>query len=360
MAVPKQRQDRQDGEDRDEQPHLGGQGLIDGRADTVAGPPSSVPQGVATGDREDHRRTRTSARARGAVQPVRLEPQLDEHDRDDPLQETEEHHGEHPAETSLVYAGAVRANPPITPPATHNPTDRQAGGTPFSNVRKSMSGFGDRHEDLTDPVPPNQSAKAIATAAPPTSPSRPAPCRSRTGPPSLTRNDPRCVTAYAATSAGATINTRPSVICSPPGQVGELRVQADQRHVDGPCSGEKTRAHDRTRRDRAHHTFSASPDPEEPSGPEDQDEDEDQEREGVLELGTTRMPAGEDQRGSQRLEESSRTPPSAAPEMLPMPPRTAAVTPRSPDGSPIVKLTELERPAQNSTAMPPGPRSRTS
>ena len=92
-------------------------------------------------------------------------------------------------------------------------------GTPLSNVRKSISGSVTATKTSRIRSTPNQSANQIATekTAPPTS----ADTAPTASPPrsSTDRRSPATtlgrVTANAATNAGATISTRPSVICSP-------------------------------------------------------------------------------------------------------------------------------------------------
>ncbi len=92
-------------------------------------------------------------------------------------------------------------------------------GTPLPNVRKSISSSVTATKTSRIRSTPNRSAKAtaIANVTPPTrAETAPAasPLRNGTG-----RRSPATirglVTAYAVTSAGATISSRPSVICSP-------------------------------------------------------------------------------------------------------------------------------------------------
>ena len=207
------------------------------------------------------------------VQPVGLEPELDEHDRDDPLEETEQDHGEDarrrgPADRHGCGAGEAAHD------AAHDAQadqDRQAGRHALVERQEVDQRFGDGDEDLADPVdaepvgePDRHGEDRPAHERGHRPHGEPAPQLDR---PALPGDDPRAGHGERGDERRGD-DQHPAERDLLPHQleVGELRVQADERDVDGTGAAEQTGADDRARRDLAHHTFSASLDPSRPPG----------------------------------------------------------------------------------------------
>src|SRR4029453_18579428 len=110
------------------------------------------------------------------------------------------------------------------------------------------------------------------------------------------------------------------------GQIGELRVQPDEGYEDRPDARDQSRPDDRPRGHGTHQTFSASLDPRSPPGRKIRTSTSTRKVKASFNWNEEGMPYPvRMSAGPTDCRSPSRTPPNAAPEMLPIPPRTAAV-----------------------------------
>ena len=171
-----------------------------------------------------------------------------------------------------IATGAVRAKPPTTPPTTHRPIRiGQAGRHALVERQEVDQRFGDGDEDLADPIdaepvgePDRHGEDRPAHERGHRPHGEPAPQLDR---PALPGDDPRAGHGERGDERRGD-DQHPAERDLLPHQleVGELRVQADERDVDRTGAAEQTGSDDRARRDLAHHTFSASLDPSRPPG----------------------------------------------------------------------------------------------
>ncbi len=275
-GAQQERQDRQDRQDRHQQPEPGGRRLLHALADPFARAALvAVPGRVRPGrdhEHDDAAEERQPAPARGTASRA-SNPSSTNTIGTIRWRRPNRITARTPAVTGRrIATGAVRAKPPTTPPTTHRPIRiGQAGRHALVERQELDQRLGDGDEDLADPVdaepvgePDRHGEDRPAHERGHRPHGEPAPQLDR---PALPGDDPRAGHGERGDERRGD-DQHPAERDLLPHQleVGELRVQADERDVDRTGAAEQTGADDRARRDLAHHTFSASLDPSRPPG----------------------------------------------------------------------------------------------